>query len=70
MANDLVELTQVKITAGKMATGFKKLIAFDHIFSIEPGAQETALITLANGEKIMVKETYNELKARFSVTSR
>jgi len=70
MANELVEFTQVKITAGKMTGGFKKLIAFDHIFSIEPGAQETALITLANGEKIMVKETYGELKARFSGVNR
>lgn len=67
MANELVELTQVKITSGKMTEGFKKLIAFEYIFSIEPGAQDTALITLANGEKIVVKETYNELKARFGV---
>jgi len=70
MANELVELTQVKITSGKMTGGFRKLIAFGHIFSIEPGAQDTALITLANGEKIMVKETYNELKARFGMASR
>lgn len=67
MANELVELTQVKITSGKMTGGFKKLIALEYIFSIEPGAQDTALITLANGEKIVVKETYNELKARFGV---
>lgn len=70
MAHELVELTQVKITSGKMTGGFKKLIAVNYIFSIEPGAQDTALITLANGEKIVVKETYNELKARFGGMSR
>lgn len=70
MPNELIELTQVKITSGKMTAGFKKMIACDHIFSIEPGAQDTALITLANGDKIMVKETYSELKARFGMTSR
>jgi uncharacterized protein YlzI (FlbEa/FlbD family) len=70
MANELIELTQVKITSGKMTGGFKKLIASEYIFSIEPGAQDTALITLANGEKIVVKESYNELKARFGVIGR
>lgn len=63
MANEFVELTQIKITAGKVTGGFKKMISSGHIFTIEPGAQNTAVITLANGEKIHVRESYNELKA-------
>lgn len=69
MANELVELTQIKITGGKITGGFKKMIAFGHILAIEAGAQNTALITLANGEKIHVKETYDELRSRFELNS-
>ena len=66
MSNDFVELTQVKIVAGKLSDGYRKMVSLNHIFTVEPGAQNTTLLTLANGEKISVKETYNHLKAGFA----
>jgi hypothetical protein len=66
VANELIEITQV-ITASKGGgvSESKRMIGFSHIVSINSGP--TSVITMTTGEKINVKETYAELKAKFGV---
>jgi hypothetical protein len=66
VANELIEITQV-ITASKGGgvSESKRMIEFSHIVSINSGP--TSVITMTTGEKINVKETYAELKAKFGV---
>jgi hypothetical protein len=69
MPNELIELTQVQITAGGIVgEGFKKLIGTNYIVSISQGLHDTSVITLHNGDKINVKESYDDLKRELAIT--
>ena len=66
LGNELIEITQV-VTASKGGgvSESKRLIGSSHIVSINSG--HITVITMTTGEKINVKETYAELKAKLGV---
>jgi hypothetical protein len=62
MAAPFVEVTLVNITHGAVSPAGKKTIGTAHIVAITEGQQGTGHITLSNGERLNVQETYAALK--------
>jgi hypothetical protein len=63
MSGKIVELTQVQVVSGGAMSPNKRMIGVDHVVSIGTGAHGTCVIQLSTGEKLHVKEAYDELKA-------
>ncbi len=62
MAVPFIEVTLVNITQEGVSPAGKKTIGTAHIVAITEGQQGTGHITLSNGERLNVQETYAALK--------
>jgi hypothetical protein len=63
VSGKIIEITQVTVVSGGALSPKKRMIGAEHIVSIGSGAHNTSVIELSSGEKLNVKETYDELKA-------
>lgn len=61
MIPQFIELTEVSATGGGLVPAGKRVIGTAHVVSVGKGSRDTASVTLATGEKLNVKENYDQV---------